>query len=114
MEIKPSQVLRGLGLCKLATESAHLPANQNGMSLDDSLLQKEVCFIPDPTYSWYTDIQTYLETGSAPDHLDPKKKRVVRLKSTPYQLINNVHFGKNANGVLLRCLEKEESDSVLT
>ena len=27
LEIKPSQVIRGLGLCKLAAKSAHLPAN---------------------------------------------------------------------------------------
>ena len=114
MEIKPSQVVRGLGLCKLAAESAHLPADQNGIPLDDTLLQKEVCFIPDPASSWYTDIRTYLETGSAPYHLEPKKKRVVRLKSAPYQLVNNVLFRKNADGVLLRCLEKEESDLVLT
>ena len=80
MEIKPSQVLRGLGLCKLATESAHLPANQNGMSLDDSLLQKEARFIPDPASSWYTDIQNYIETGSTPDHLDMMKKTVLILK----------------------------------
>ena len=45
MEIKPSQVVRGLGLCKLAAESAHLPADQNGIPLDDSLLQNEVYFI---------------------------------------------------------------------
>ena len=114
LEIKPSQVIRGKGLCKLAAESTHLPTDQNDIPLDDTLLQKEVCFIPDTTGSWYTDIRTYLETGSAPDHLDPKKKRAVRLKSAPYQLINNVLFRKNADGVLLRCLEKEESDLVLT
>ena len=38
LEIKPSQVICGLGLCKLAAESAHLPADQNGIPLDDTLL----------------------------------------------------------------------------
>jgi len=38
----------------------------------------------------------------------------MRLKSAPYQLVNNVLFRKNANGTLLRCLEREESDLVLT
>ena len=56
LEIKPSHVVRGLGLCKLAAESAHLLADQNGIPLDDSLLQKEVCLIPDPASSWYTDV----------------------------------------------------------
>ena len=76
-----SNLVRGLGFCKLAAESAHLPADQNGIPLDDTLLQKEVCFISYSASSWYVDIQTYLETGSAPDHLDPKKKRAMRLKS---------------------------------
>ena len=39
-------------------------------------------------------------------------KRAVRLKSAPYQLVNNVLFRKNEDGVLLHCLEKEESDLV--
>ena len=114
LDIKPSQVIHGLGLCKVATKSAHLLGDQNDIPVDDVLLQKEICFIPYLTSSWYTDIRTYIETGSAPDHLDPRKKRAVRLKSAPYQLINNVLFRKNADGVLLRCLEKEESDLVLT
>ena len=114
LEIKPSQVIHGLGLCKVATKSAHLLADQNDIPVDDVLLQKEICFIPDPTSSWYIDICTYIETGSAPDHLYPNKKRAVRLKSAPYQLVNNVLFRKNADGVLLRCLEKEEFDLVLT
>ena len=40
LEIKPSQVIHGLGLCKLETESAHMPADQNDIPLDDVLLQK--------------------------------------------------------------------------
>ena len=78
----------------MVAESAHLSTNQNDMPLDDVLLQKEICFILDPISSWYTDIRVYLETGTAPDHFDPKKKRAVRLKSTPYQLVNNVLFRK--------------------
>ena len=114
LEIKPSQVIRGLGLCKLAAELAHLLVDQSDTPLDEVLLQKEICFIPKPVISWYIDIHIYLEKGTAPDHLDPKKKRAVRLKSTPYQLVNNILFRKKADGVLLRCLEKEESDLVLT
>ena len=84
------------------------------MPLDEVLLQKEIYFIPEPVSSWYTDIRIYLETGTTQDHLYPKKKRAVRLKSAPYQLVNNVLFRKNADGVLLHCLEKEEFDLVIT
>ena len=91
-----------------------MPTNQNDIPLDDVLLQKEICFIPAPASSWYTNIHTYHETGSAANHLDPINKRAVRLKSAPYQLVNNVLFKKHADGLLLRCLEKEESNLVLT
>ena len=36
------------------------------------------------------------------------------MKSAPYQLIDNILFRKNFEGVLLRCLEKDEADNVLS
>ena len=37
----------------------------------------------------------------------------MRLKSSPYQLIDNVLFRKNYDGVFLRCLEKDQTDDFL-
>jgi hypothetical protein len=64
--------------------------------------------------SWYSDIKFYLIHGTTPEHLDPKKRRELRLRSAPFQMINDVLFRKNFDGVLLRCLEKDESEKVLT
>jgi len=52
--------------------------------------------------------------GSAPRNLDPKNRRELRLKSASFQLINDVLFQRNFDGVFLRCLEKEESEKMLS
>jgi hypothetical protein len=59
------------------------------------------------------DIKFYLKHGATPEHLNPKKRRELRLRYAPFQLINDVLFRKKFDGVLLRCLEKDESKKVL-
>jgi hypothetical protein len=54
-----------------------------------------------------------LTHGSSPLNIDPKNRRALRLKSAYFQLINDVLFRKNFDGVFLCCLEKEESKRVL-
>jgi hypothetical protein len=44
--------------------------------------------------SWYSDIKFYLIHGTTPEHLDPKKRRELRLRSAPFQMINDVLFRK--------------------
>jgi hypothetical protein len=63
--------------------------------------------------SWYDDIKFYLTHGFAPRYPDPKNRRALRLKSASFQLINDVLFRKNFDGVLMRCLGKEELENVL-
>jgi hypothetical protein len=58
---------------------------------------------------WYNDIKFYLIHGTNPKHIDPKRRRALRLKYEPFQLINDVFFRKCFDGVLLCCLEMEES-----
>ena len=62
---------------------------------------------------WYDHIKFFLHNGFAPETLDPKKHRALRLKSSPYQLINDVLFRKNYDGVFLRCLEKDQTNDFL-
>jgi len=63
--------------------------------------------------SWYNDIIVYLLHETTPQDIDPKNSRVLRLRFVSFQLINDVLFRKNFDGVFLRCLEKEESKKVL-
>ena len=56
----------------------------------------------------------FLLHGNAHKNLDSRSKRDLRLKYSPYQLIDNILFKNNFEGVLLRCLERNEADSVLS
>jgi len=58
-----------------------------------------------PNY-WYDDIKFYLTCGNTPLNLDPKKRRALRLIYVPFQLINNVLFRKNCDGIFLTFLRK--------
>ena len=109
MEIKPSKVVKGQGLCKLVVEAAHFPNNSFEAVIDEVLLTREIYFYPPPQDSWYTDLRTLLEIGASPDYLEPRKRRALRLKSAPYLLIDNILFRRNSNGVLLQCLDKDET-----
>ena len=61
----------------------------------------------------YDHIKFFLHNGFSLETLDPKKRRALRLKSTPYQLIDNVLLRKNYDGVFLRFLEKDQTDEFL-
>jgi hypothetical protein len=69
------------------------------------------CAQPTPN-SWYDKIRFYLTHGSSPCNIDPQNIRELRLKSSFFQLINDILFRKNFDGVFLHCLEKEEFERV--
>ena len=49
MEIKPSLMVQGKGLCKLATESAHLPISNPHDNIYESFLKKRNLFLSSST-----------------------------------------------------------------
>jgi hypothetical protein len=75
--------------------------------------QKAICCAQSSASPWYDDIKLCLEHGSAPRHLDPTKRRALRLKSASFHLVNGIMFRQNFDGVLMRCLEKDEAEKVL-
>ena len=56
LEIKPSTVVKGQGLCKLAAEVAHVPNNSSEAVIDEVLLTRKIYFYPPPQDSWYKNI----------------------------------------------------------
>ena len=48
------------------------------------LLEKEICYIPIPTNSWYYELKDYLVHGTAPNYLVARKKRFLRLNAAKY------------------------------
>jgi hypothetical protein len=113
LEIVPAQIVRGQGLCKLVVDSVEKSENQINTSVANLHNETQICCTQTVSNSWYDNIRFYLLHGTAPRNLDPKNRRALRLRSTSFQLINDILFRKNFDGVFLRCLEKEESEKVL-
>ena len=55
----------------------------------------------------------YLQSGLLSEHWNSKQRRALCLKSASYQIIEGILFRKNYDGVLLRCLEKEDANKVM-
>jgi hypothetical protein len=113
IEITPTQIVRGQGLCKLVDDSAARQQEENDRSNLGQHKQNAICCTQNSVSPWYDNIKFCLEHGSAPRHLDPTKIRVLRLKSASFHLVSGIMFHQNFDGVLMRCLEKDEAEKVL-
>jgi transposase InsO family protein len=102
--------VRGQGLCKLVVDSETEQKEDNMSEQHD---QNLICCTQNLVSPWYDDIRHYLQHGSTPHHLDPAKRRALRLTSTSFHLINGVLFHQSFDGVLMRCLENDEAEKVL-
>jgi hypothetical protein len=114
LEFKPTNIVKGQGLCKLVTRITDVEnQEEDSWQEEPTLYTQQVPYIPVVEDSYYNDLKYYLQHGTTPEHLNAKKKRVLRLKSLQYQLVHGILFRKNYDGVLLRCLEKKDVDKVL-
>jgi len=66
-----------------------------------------------PMKYWYTNVHQYLEHGTMPSKFSTQKKRALWIKALSYQLVHGVLLRKHHNGVLLKCLEANDSEKVL-
>jgi len=73
----------------------------------------EVAYISPRKDFWYKDLAYLLHHGACPENLNPRERRALRLKSSHYCLINSMLLQINYDGVLLRCLKREDTDKVL-
>lgn len=55
----------------------------------------------------------YLQTGECPIGLDNSKRRYFRLQAIPYIIIDGVLFRTDYNGMLLRCVEIDQTSRIL-
>jgi hypothetical protein len=107
LEFKPTNIIKGQGLCKLATGIIDVEnQEEDGWQEEPTLYMQQVPYVPSVENYYYNDLKYYLQHGTTPDHLNAKQKRALRMKSTQYQLVHGILFRKNYDGVLLRCLEK--------
>ena len=97
----------------MVVDSAIEQQNETDILIQDQHDQNQICCAKNLTSPWYDDIKFYLIHRSDPQHLDPKKRRALRLKSSSFQLVNGILFCQNFDGILMHCLEKHEAGKVL-
>lgn len=76
MEIKPTKLVKGQGLCKLVMESHknQVEDHEYWWENEVELIEKEIYYVPLPTNSWYYELKQYLMHGTAP--WMPKKREI--------------------------------------
>ena len=86
---------------------------EDGLQDEPIMYTQQVPYVPAIEGSCYNDLKYYLQHGTTPDHLNAKQKIALQLKSLQCQLLHGVLFITNYDGVLLRCLERQDVDNVL-
>jgi hypothetical protein len=115
LEIKPTRLVKGQGLARLLAESNCEALGVNFMNIDSENQQDEI--VGEDSHDspnlagcpWYKDIIYFLQKLRPPDGLDKNKVRALKLKAIKYCIIDQVLYWKDPLGVLLRCLDPQES-----
>ena len=71
------------------------PPKDDFVLLNETLAHENQIFCAQTTPdSWYSENKFHLIHGTTPEHIDPKTRRELILRYTPFQLINDVNFRK--------------------
>jgi hypothetical protein len=106
LDIKPTKLVKGQGLCKLVAEAQDQVNEDLRWENEMELWCGEASYISLGRDSWYDKLTYLLHHGTYQENLNPRERRALMLKSTQYRLINSVLFRVNYDGVILRCLER--------
>ena len=84
LDIKLAKIVRGKGLFQLSSQSND-PQDQHAYwEQEEAIPIVFVNALEIATSEWYDHIKFFLHNGFAPETLDPKKRRPLRMKSAPY------------------------------
>jgi hypothetical protein len=76
LEFKPTNIVKGQGLCKLVTQGDDdEEQEEDGWKDEPTMYTQQVPYVPAIEGSYYNDLKYYLQHGTTPDHLNAKKKR---------------------------------------
>eukprot|EP00253_Pinus_taeda_P012606 PITA_12606 len=112
IEIKPTKLIKGQGLAKIMSETNFQALDINQLDDESELATPQISetFIQSP---WYADIFFVLLNLCTPPGLSRTKKRFLRMKSSNFCVIDGALFWKNYEGVLLKCLTINETNSIM-
>ena len=113
LEIRPTKIIKGKGLCLLTSQSNDPKSQQIKWEQKETIPIGFVNAIETTMSKWQDHIKFFINHGLSPETLDPKKHRALRLKLASYQFIDGILFRKNYHGVFLRFLYKEQTDDVI-
>ena len=112
IEIKPTKLIKGQGIAKMMTkgnEQALGMICQNSSSIPSNSTELQRL----QQQQWYSDIIFYLLNLTCPEHLVGHKRRLLRLRATKYCLTQDGLGWKNPDGIIIRCVDEEESKKLL-
>ena len=98
----------------MVVESSNNTNNEDELYEDQSLLEREVRYIPANNDQWYYEMKYYLTHGTTLKYLEPKNKRTLKPKSVQHHLSQGIMFRKNYDGIFLICLEKDDAKNLLS
>ena len=123
IEVNPTKLIKGQGLAKLMDEKNCDLLGMNLIGISSTNLQTEVAVeeqhdsqrVADNLYSceWYLGIIHFLKNLEVPHELSMTQARALKLKFVKFCIIKNLLYWKDPSGILLRCLDKEESVQVM-
>jgi hypothetical protein len=119
LEIKPTKLVKGKGLAKLLAESNCKVLGVNFINICSEVQQAELSdgspqgSLPLAECTWYADIIYFLQELKPPDGMGKSKARDLKLKAVRYFLIDQVLHWRDPLGVLLRCLNPQETQRVM-
>ena len=108
IDIQITKLVRGQGLAKLMAQ-ANLDANQ--INAQDQNLSLSTCDMEN--CDWYKDIIYYLHHMQSPPHLTENEKRTIKLHSVRYIIVNGILWWRNFEGILLKCIDQQNSEKIL-
>jgi hypothetical protein len=120
LEIKPTKLVKGQGLAKLLAESncktfgvdlINVFSEDQQVELSNQSSQDN---LPLEECTWYGDIIYFLQKLKPPDGMGKSKARALNLKAVRYFLVDQVLYWKHPLGVLLRCLDPQEAQRIMS
>jgi hypothetical protein len=108
LEVRPTKLVRGQGLAKLMEE-------KNLEVVEDQQVSSQVNLLTDPfkNFDWYQDIILYLTNLSYPPNFTKTQRRSLQLHAAKYCFWQGRLGWRNPEGVILRCVDLDESKELL-
>jgi hypothetical protein len=115
IEIKPTKLIKGQGLAKLMTKSKFHALDINFLAPVDEQEEQATPQVKEvfSTSPWYAHLIFVLHYLQYTPGLTKTKAIFLKLKSMKYCILNGNLYWKDAGGIILNCLLKDEADKSL-